>query len=88
MADKSFGESPKSMLAMRRLAARPDGIPIAIPNRVSASVSRKIIQNTFLLSAERDADADFACAPGDAVGHESVKANRGQQKREAGEKAA
>jgi len=47
MMDKSLGDRPKSMLAMTRLAARLEGMPIAIPNSVRASVSRKISQRTL-----------------------------------------
>jgi hypothetical protein len=84
MMDKSLGERPKSMLAMTRLAARHEGMPIAIPNSVRASVSRKIIQR--MLRPERDANTDSARAAGDAVGHQPIKANRSKQQREGGER--
>src|SRR5580700_1875385 len=47
MVGRSPGESPKSMLAIRRVAARADGMPMAMPQRASASVSRRTSQRTF-----------------------------------------
>ena len=84
MMDKSLGERPKSMLAMTRLAARLEGMPIAIPSRASARVSRRT--NAALLRPERDANTDSARAAGDAVGHRPIKANRSKQQREGGER--
>src|SRR5215472_9535654 len=56
------------MLAMRRLAARPEGIPIAIPQSVSVRVSRKIIQRTLLRCAPKATRTPISRASGKESG--------------------